>query len=375
MKERSAFPSITHLSPLPPPVGGVSIFVDRLHRRLRSSGINSRVAVPRAWTGSQQGGAIRRPGFPGVLWHLDALLYLSKPFSTDIVHSHEGYRENAPILLALKARAKKIVLTIHSSRHCGDLDGLHPWQRICAQQIVADPRTSWVAVNEQIRERLIRLGVAGSLVVIPAYMPPNPSSIDLPDHLLSFIKTHTPLLLVYGFRFSRFDGKDLYGFESSIRMLHQLMPHYSQIGLVVLCPDSGSDSGKERLAELRGLSYELGTADSIYWVLHPFDALQSLLQQCTLYIRPTLSDGDSLLVREALAKSVRVVASDVVPRPKGVETYPIRESVDGLARAVTKALCMGKSMVFDQPDTFTSMLKIYERVFDDPKQRDKMNPS
>ena len=366
MRESSKFPSITHLSPLPPPVGGVSIFVDRLNRRLRSSDIDSRVAVPRTWNGSQSEGIARRPGFPGVLWHLDAFLYLLKPFSTDIVHCHEGYRENAPVLLALRAHAKRIVLTIHSSGHCGDLDSLHPWQRYCARQIVADPRISWIAVNEQIRQRLSALGVAGSLVVIPAYMPPDARSIDLPPHLVSFVRTHAPLLLVYGFRFSRIDGKDLYGFDASIRMLHRLIPNYPQIGLIALCPDPASDSGKERLTELRRLSYELGIDDSIYWILHPFNALQTLLPSCALYIRPTISDGDSLLVREALAKSVRVVASDVVPRPQGVQTYPTSESVDGLVCAVANALCRDKGMVFEQPDTFTSMLRIYERVFENP---------
>jgi glycogen(starch) synthase len=44
----------------------------------------------------------------------------------------------------------------------------------------------------------------------------------------------------------------------------------------------------------------------------------------TAVLRPTITDGDSLLIREALSHGVRVLASDVVPRPCGVELFPLR---------------------------------------------------
>jgi hypothetical protein len=71
--------------------------------------------------------------------------------------------------------------------------------------------------------------------------------------------------------------------------------------------------------------YPTNWAPLTRWVRDPLDHLGSLLLRCTLYVWSTLADGDSILVKETLAKRVQVVASDIVLRPKGVETYPVSE--------------------------------------------------
>lgn len=60
--------------------------------------------------------------------------------------------------------------------------------------------------------------------------------------------------------------------------------------------------------------------------------IQVLLRGAELLLRPTHTDGDALVVREALGAGCRVVATDVVPRPKGVELAPL--DVNALADAV-----------------------------------------
>ena len=45
------------------------------------------------------------------------------------------------------------------------------------------------------------------------------------------------------------------------------------------------------------------------------------LAKIDIYLRPTSTDGDSVAVREALLCGVKVLASDVVDRPTGVNTY------------------------------------------------------
>lgn len=62
---------------------------------------------------------------------------------------------------------------------------------------------------------------------------------------------------------------------------------------------------------------------SLDWVTMTFDApadeVAAVLASCGVFLRPTAWDGDSVIVREALAAGARVVASDVSPRPLGVE--------------------------------------------------------
>jgi hypothetical protein len=64
----------------------------------------------------------------------------------------------------------------------------------------------------------------------------------------------------------------------------------------------------------------------------PADAVGRLLAAHDLVLRPTITDGDSILVRDALRAGLRVVASDVVPRPAGVELAPLQ--TEALAEAV-----------------------------------------
>jgi glycosyltransferase involved in cell wall biosynthesis len=71
---------------------------------------------------------------------------------------------------------------------------------------------------------------------------------------------------------------------------------------------------------LRRLRESVATKD---WVTVTFDApgdeVAAVLAASGVFLRPTAWDGDSVIVREALAAGARVVASDVAPRPLGVE--------------------------------------------------------
>jgi hypothetical protein len=59
------------------------------------------------------------------------------------------------------------------------------------------------------------------------------------------------------------------------------------------------------------------------WVQLSFDLppqqVSAVLARTGVFLRPTSWDGDSVMVREALALGARVVASDCAPRPPGVE--------------------------------------------------------
>ena len=89
-------------------------------------------------------------------------------------------------------------------------------------------------------------------------------------------------------------------------------------------------------ARLRILAYGDDGADmarlraqvaDLDWVELSFDAdageVGEVLARSGVFLRPTSWDGDSLIVREALAAGARVVASDTCPRAAGVELAPL----------------------------------------------------
>jgi glycosyltransferase involved in cell wall biosynthesis len=62
------------------------------------------------------------------------------------------------------------------------------------------------------------------------------------------------------------------------------------------------------------------------------EQVSGALAAAGVFLRPTSWDGDSVIVREALALGCRVVASDLAPRPRGVELAAIDPA--SLARVV-----------------------------------------
>jgi hypothetical protein len=73
------------------------------------------------------------------------------------------------------------------------------------------------------------------------------------------------------------------------------------------------------------------------WVHVTFDSspeeVRDVLASSAVFLRPTAWDGDSVIVREALAEGARVVAGDTSPRPVGVELSALAPA--DLAAAVT----------------------------------------
>jgi hypothetical protein len=49
--------------------------------------------------------------------------------------------------------------------------------------------------------------------------------------------------------------------------------------------------------------------------------MNALWKYTDIYIRPQVSDGDSVALREALSLGIQVVASDVCIRPQGTNLY------------------------------------------------------
>jgi glycosyltransferase involved in cell wall biosynthesis len=88
-----------------------------------------------------------------------------------------------------------------------------------------------------------------------------------------------------------------------------------------------------------------------------------------VFVRPTITDGDSVSVRECLSLGVPVVASDAVARPPGCVLFKSRD-MDGFDAAVESVLgdlpgWRGKMQEIRKQaagDTAERMVAIYRRV-------------
>jgi glycosyltransferase involved in cell wall biosynthesis len=94
------------------------------------------------------------------------------------------------------------------------------------------------------------------------------------------------------------------------------------------------------------------------------DAFNALLAKTHIYVRPTYVDGDSVAVREALANGCRVVASDCIDRPHGVDTFK-SGCDDSLRDCLQRVLSLHtdtRSHVEQQRDFAQDVMSVYKKL-------------
>lgn len=118
-------------------------------------------------------------------------------------------------------------------------------------------------------------------------------------------------------------GKDLYGLSTAIAVKSSsALKGWSWT--VVAYGDADSCEQVRRRAEASDFNV-LVNVDP--------ESVGRVLAEHEVLLRPTTADGDAMIVREALAAGMRVVASDVVPRPAGVELSSL--GIDEVAATIS----------------------------------------
>jgi glycosyltransferase involved in cell wall biosynthesis len=167
----------------------------------------------------------------------------------------------------------------------------------------------------------------GCTSVEAAFLPPDEGQEQhiigtYPLQLKSFIQSHSFIITVNAFQLALFEGKDLYGIDQCIELLRMLGD--KNAGLIIVLGQVGNAEHYQLLQE-RIERY--GLAEQCLWIIGQKE-LWPILKQSDVFVRPTLSDAESVSVQEALYFKVPVVASDVCIRPRGVLTFKRGNSED-----------------------------------------------
>jgi glycosyltransferase involved in cell wall biosynthesis len=253
---------------LPPPVGGVTKSVENLYYSLN------------------------KLDFKIDFFSMRNFFILKK---YDVAHSHysKSWKRFLAVIIG-KLFAKKTILTLHGSWIKGDFldilsfkfaDGvifLNKDTAIKYKKYVKN--TKFILLTSLLSEGL---GCGGNSQVYKFNRMSNQK-----------------YALVYAYNNVSQDSMDIYGVDFVVNnMAHMINAGYD---LVLLDP--------------KGAYSKYGMRANIVYINKIVD-VYSLLKDIDLYIRPTLQDGDSVLVREALSLGVPVLASNVVERPQGVKVY------------------------------------------------------
>ncbi len=348
--------TVIQIGYLPPPHGGIATHVQRLHQRLLEAGVESRVwdyQAPRP-LGDPRARSVRLRSMPALLAGR-----LGRP---TVFHFHgtlPGLLFPVAVLARLSRRAQ-VIWALHNSRFDSEIRALPLLARLAALRL---PRRLVLVVdNPGNIERARSLGWTQRVEMIPEHIACPRAELDLalPAALETFLRGRSPVLAATLTAPVLMNGVDLYGLDLLADLAGRLAADFPRLGMVitVLRPGEGDRAHYERMkAELRGA----GLRDTVYLQESPLPSSLPLLRRADVILRPTLSDGNSMLVNEGLELGKVVVASDCAPRPEGCLLFRSRDAAD-FERAARLALDPAAARPRPAPpeDQFPRFLALYQ---------------
>lgn len=165
-----------------------------------------------------------------------------------------------------------------------------------------------------------------------AFLQPNIQEKEIilkkyPSDLIKFIEQHKPLVVCNASKLQIYQNKDLYGFDMAIELIDKLKNDQPKIGLVLALSSKGDEIYFNKIySSIKNKSY-------IYLLLECQEEIWPLIEKCDLFIRPTVSDGASVSIDEALYLHTPVLASNSCKRQKRTILFNNRDSNDFYQKA------------------------------------------
>ena len=318
----------------PPPNGGVATHVEELFHALRARGAHCLVLDIGKGQLPAQGvipaGSVAR--FSAVL-----LSHAARGFR---VHVHtSGANPKSWALAQACAAAGRLsggaLITLHSG--LGPAWLLEKPARRALARAVLSQFARVIAVSAPIREVLRQCGMR-DVEVVPAFLRESVVPGPPPEGLAELRASSAPLYC------AMVAPRPEYGQEILLRAFSEVRAKLPGAALALYGPASDSVRGDGVRA---------------FGELHRAQAL-ALMAACDVFVRPTLADGDSVSVREALALGRPVVATAVGHRPQEVRLVPPGDS-SALARALvaSSADAAARPAPSTAPDSLKRILSLY----------------
>ena len=320
------------IGPVPPPVGGVSNHIVRMMSKISITDDIECAVLDIGRMKFFDQNLVRKNIFYAMTYFLSA----------DIIHLHINHKWKVGIGIISKVFNKKLIYTRHNL-HTSDLKSATLLHKMADAAIfVSTP--SFDTIDQKTK-------------LIPAFISSEKISelnvqlkavLNKYKTIIAAISTHPakkPALL---------NGKDLYGFDMLLEAYENLIIENAL--LILLDPACAMKNVyKSKVESLNN------SGKDVMYLTDNID-FSALTKYLTLYVRPTLMDGDSLAIRESLEAGVKVIASDSVKRPDGVQLFKIND-VNSLLENLQKLINAPIIPPQRQPDFSVQILDLYRNFF------------
>lgn len=355
------FKSVTLYGVFPPNIGGVSSHISRLFYILKDNGVDVRVLINnynRVTSNYPQNTIdVSLKRVRSLLGRLKRLEFFKKNY--DIYHLHGSLLWDYIYVFYLAVvRKRNVVFTVHDAMQ---IRSAIIFRHLLSVMYLLIPKNNlcFIAVSDLIKKQLISLKIPENRIeVIPAFIPMPISNPHLP--LIEY--SGYPIILGYAPGYFNDADENIYGIKLTIETFKLILNGFENAHLVLCFPNGIAEDRIKLILEETKLPKETYTIIST-----PINNMSDLLVDIDMYIRLTSTDGDSNLVREALANGCFVVASDVVNRPENCIICNSQD-IKNVADVALQALSIKKNKSYNinninSLDTIKMIINVYETKF------------
>ncbi|TSJ66679.1 glycosyltransferase family 4 protein [Marinobacter vulgaris] len=327
------------LGVIPPPIGGVSVHVKRFFDFCNENSTGIEIAIFDYKKKKVFFGPFKK-GIHYALWFF---------LRSNIVHIHISSGLKVFALLVSKLFLKKVVYTHHNSI----VSNPHLFRFMCkySDEIV-------LVNSENISESIGGINSKKKVHEVPAFIPKSHKA-SLPLELLGSLGGFGDIISTNCSSGRIIDDEEVYGISRLVAVFQEAASgRLIENTALLICDPSRSYNDCFNWSSLYNLKNGNGV---IYWS-DDVD-FSEVICRSTCTVRATITDGDSLSVRESLYYKVPVIASDVVKRPQGTVLYRVKDDLDLMHKIVAtlKGQCVvstpHKNFAYDIIDIYYDLGK------------------
>lgn len=300
------------IGPFPPPAGGISVHLQRLHKILSNSFPVDVI----------DDSPVHKDGIFNIR-SLNPFVYLNKIAKADLVFIHSGNKffKKLHILFA-KIAGKKIIITLHGYGPKRN----QPFKK--SDEFFFNLAHKIIVVNETIPDRVTL--PKEKTILKHAFLPPtleNEPALakDISEWVFAAKQEGKTILCANASRLDTHLGQDLYGLDLCIELVNRLKRRGLLVSMVFTV--SNISVNKEKFEEAKTLIQTLGIENE-FLLINGVIPFVRLIEISDIVLRPTNTDGDALTIREAIYFGKPTIVSDVVKRPNEAILFKNRDIDD-----------------------------------------------
>lgn len=302
-----------HIGPLPPPLGGISVYLYRLSKIKKEAQF---IDVKKFKTSLEIN-----------LWLLKQVFALKKK---NFIYHSPSLKTRLKLFLLSCISIHDFSLVIHGSSLIDHYKKSRKITKYLTKCMLNSANFIQV-VDPNIQKFIKDLGIKNKNIFIKdAFLPPPPEDEkkilnSYEKELFEFIELRDPILISNAGFIRFYNNVDLYGLDMCVNLTNLLKKDYPNIGYIFALADEKINS--QYLKIIKEQIKKLNIENNFYFITGQKE-IWPIFKKVDIMIRPTYKDGYGISIAEALYFNCPAIASDVCKRPNGTILFKNRDLED-----------------------------------------------